>query len=328
MKPHYAVKANNDPTLLRWLRDAGSAFDCASPMEMRQAKCSPSDIIYANPCKSIADIRAAARLHVQTTVVDSPEEVEKLHQAKWKGGTLIRLLVPDQGSAQPFSKKFGAPLSWVPEIVDRLKSARIPLRGWSFHVGSVCGDPAQYRKAIEVCREASSSVSVKENAIVDVGGGFVPEPSEFAAAAAVLRDARSLFPTSTRWIGEPGRFIASPAAHLLVQVTGVKRGLEEGKWRYTLDESIYGAFSNIPFDGFRFSFCHDQRKGAVGNRKTVKATIYGRTCDSADMIAEDVEILELRVGDWLRVDHMGAYTVVSGSEFNGFKKPRRIYQME
>jgi diaminopimelate decarboxylase len=89
-----------------------------------------------------------------------------------------------------------------------------------------------------------------------------------------------------------------------------------------LDESIYGALSNIPFDGFQFTF----RLEAEEARPLVKATIYGRTCDSADLIAENVEIPELRVGDWLCVDAMGAYTIVSGSGFNGFKKPRRIYE--
>jgi len=333
--PHYAVKANNDPMLLRWLKGAGAAFDCASPREMQQvirAGAQATDIIYAHPCKSPAEIRAAGRLRVQTTVVDSPEEVEKLRSEKWKGDTLIRLLVPDEGSAQPFSKKFGAPLAWVPEIAARLKDARIPLRGWSFHVGSVCGDARQYRKAIAICAEASAATAHlvethAANTIVDIGGGFVADPDQFAEAAAVLTEARSLFPSTTQWIGEPGRFFAAPAATLRVQVNGVKRGLQPGTWRYTLDESLYGAFSNIPFDGFQFATAWSLEDGKErGKRAMVNATIYGRTCDSADLIAANVEIPELRVGDWLRVDNMGAYTIVSGSEFNGFKKPRRIYE--
>ncbi len=328
MKPHYAVKANNDPHLLRWLSEAGAAFDCASPGEMRQvirAGATASDIVYAHPCKSPIEIRAADRLQIPTTVVDSPEEVEKLRKAKWSGGTLIRLLVPDEGSAQPFSKKFGAPLAWVPEIVDRLRDAQIPLHGWSFHVGSVCGDADQYRKAVSICAEAAA-LSRQDAAIVDVGGGFVADTPTFADAADALCAARTLFPSKTQWIGEPGRFFAGPAAHLMVQVSGVKRGLQEGTWRYTLDESIYGAFSNIPFDGFRFADAFRLTDGSDVDRPQVKATIYGRTCDSADLIAENIVCPELRVGDWLRVDNMGAYTVVSGSEFNGFKRPKRLYE--
>jgi len=112
----------------------------------------------------------------------------------------------------------------------------------------------------------------------------------------------------------------------MVQVSGVKRGLEPETWRYTLDESIYGAFSNIPFDGFRFGDSFRLADESEEKRPLVKAMIYGRTCDSADLIAENIVCPELRVGDWLRVDNMGAYTVVSGSEFNGFKRPKRVYE--
>jgi len=290
-----------------------AATSSANSRSTRPSRRSPASALYA----------------VQPALPQLSECSRRVHKSwphpillKWKGNTLIRLLVPDKGSAQPFSKKFGAPLPWVSEIAARLQDAQIPLRGWSFHVGSVCGDAGQYRKAIEVCAEASALVK-KHAEIVDIGGGFVADPALFGEAAAALTKARHFFPPTTQWIGEPGRFFASPAATLRVQVSGVKRGLEPGTWRYTLDESIYGAFSNIPFDGFKLAFRFASR--LEEERAMMKATIYGRTCDSADLIAENVVIPELRVGDWLCVDNMGAYTIVSGSEFNGFKKPRRIY---
>ena len=138
---HYAVKCNNDQRLLSWLHKEGVHFDCASPREMVQVLntgASPSNIIYANPCKSIRDICEAENLKIKMTVVDSPEEVEKLAVAGWTGSTLIRLMVPDLGSEQPFSKKFGAPADWVPDILKTLASKGIEHSGWSFHVGSLC----------------------------------------------------------------------------------------------------------------------------------------------------------------------------------------------
>jgi ornithine decarboxylase len=51
------------------------------------------------------------------------------------------------------------------------------------------------------------------------------------------------------------------------------------------------------------------------------ARIFGRTCDSADVLADRVFLPRLSVGDRLHVDDMGAYTFVSSSEFNGFPKP-------
>ena len=325
--PYYAVKANNDPTLLRWLRSTGARFDCASPREMEDVvtvgATPTTDIVYAQPCKTVTDLRRAISLGVRTTVVDSVEEVEKLVAAAWPGDTLIRLLVPDAGSAQPFSRKFGAPLEWVPEIQRALRKARIPQTGWSFHVGSVCQNPAQFARAIE-CAAAAPQPSGPQ--IVDLGGGFVSDPAAFAAAAAAIRTAMPLFPaTTTTWIAEPGRFFASTAADAEVEVIGVKPRLpsQPPGTRVTLDESVYGIFSNIPFDGFRPVFEH--LDPAARHRPTEATTLFGRTCDSADCIAEDMVLPALRVGDRLRVRNMGAYTVVSSSEFNGFPAPRREY---
>ena len=323
--PHYAVKSNNDPRLLQWLQAANVQFDCASPREMREvlrAGATPADIVYAHPCKPPADIRAARRIGVPNTVVDSPEEVIKLAAAGWRGGSLIRLLVPDAGSAQPFSRKFGAPMSWVPEILHTMRAAGIKHTGWSFHVGSECARPQQYRQAIELCAAADEHCHVPAE-IVDVGGGFLPDEASFRAAAAVIQDAQRLFPDSTRWIGEPGRFLSAPVAELEMEVIGLKRGLEGG-WRYTVDETIYGTFSNIPFDGQKLQYRLLAPDAA--ERPRVRATLFGRTCDSADCLAADIELPELRLGDRLAVASMGAYTVVSASEFNGFPCPKRVYQ--
>ena len=37
VKPHYAVKCNNHPDILKTLYACGCGFDCASPNEVRQA---------------------------------------------------------------------------------------------------------------------------------------------------------------------------------------------------------------------------------------------------------------------------------------------------
>ena len=318
--PHYAVKSNNDPTLLSWLHQAGASFDCASPAEIDQVLkiASPAQIIYANPCKSIQDVHHAAAVGIPLTVVDSPEEVAKLQAARWTGSTLIRLKVPDAGSAQPFSRKFGAPLTWVPEILDALRTARIQHSGWSFHVGSMCGQPRQFSEAIAMCAAADALASQRAQ-IVDIGGGFVP--GQLESAAAEIRGAQSLFPATTRWIGEPGRFLSSPVATLRVVVIGVKRHPDHDGRVYTVDDSVYSGFSNIPFDGQRPEF----RLLTKQNRIPVRATIFGRTCDSADCIATDILLPELHVGDILEVANMGAYTTVSASVFNGFPMAKRAY---
>lgn len=325
--PHYAVKANNDPKVLRWLATAGVRFDCASIPEMyavRRAGARPrTDIIYAQPCKRPDEIAAAARLGVPNTVVDSVEEVEKLARGGWRGGTLIRLMVPDAGSAQPFSSKFGAPITWVADILYALRHYGQRHAGWSFHVGSGCQTPQQYRQALELCA-TGAAMSGATTSIVDIGGGFVPDGPSFSLTAAVIRGATGLFPPTTQWIGEPGRFFAAPAAAVEIDVIG-RKPFADGRpgWRYTVGESTYGLFSNIPFDGFHPAFTLLAPDAAT--RPITRASVFGRTCDSADCLDREVDLPELRVGDRLRVEDMGAYTFVSGTEFNGFKAAHRVY---
>jgi ornithine decarboxylase len=56
--------------------------------------------------------------------------------------------------------------------------------------------------------------------------------------------------------------------------------------------------------------------------------VFGRTCDSADLISNSAKLPEVGVGDWLRVPNMGAYTTVTASEFNGFPKSRKVYDVD
>ena len=52
--------------------------------------------------------------------------------------------------------------------------------------------------------------------------------------------------------------------------------------------------------------------------------MYGRTCDSLDMIARSAMTEMLEEGDWIWFPHMGAYTTATSTEFNGFPKPHVV----
>ena len=57
-------------------------------------------------------------------------------------------------------------------------------------------------------------------------------------------------------------------------------------------------------------------------RKYSSGVIFGRTCDSVDIVAKAEYMEELEVGDWLWFPGMGAYTRATASEFNGFPLPK------
>jgi len=62
VKPFYAMKCNPDEAILKTLKICGCGYDCASQDEIQKVLAlgvSPSEIIFANPCKSKAHIRYA-----------------------------------------------------------------------------------------------------------------------------------------------------------------------------------------------------------------------------------------------------------------------------
>jgi ornithine decarboxylase len=246
---------------------------------------------------------------------------------KWQGGALVRLLVDDNTSLMPFSRKFGISSDKASDLANYAKCKGISLKGVSFHVGSGCLDPLQYKKAIQKSHETITKLTLAghDADTVDIGGGFLANEAEFERAARKIRCASVTYERKQlRYIGEPGRFFATNSFDLFVQVIGKKPNLTNGGWRYTIDESLYGQFSCIPFDHKKPTWVRipvSYEKKDEPERKRVKGTLYGRTCDSLDMIAESDDMEDLEVGDWLWFPEMGAYTNVTASEFNGFPKP-------
>ena len=329
--PYYAVKSNPDPTLISHLASLGSGFDCASGrelMEVGKLGLSSSDfkrrVVYANPCKPQRDLETAQKLGSPTTVVDSFEEIEKLEDSKWQGSTLIRLLVEDKNSLMPFSRKFGIHPSKVKSLSEFAKKRGIDVMGVSFHVGSGCRDKTQYEKALQSAHTAIAEIRSQgfQPNLIDIGGGFTMEPGSvlFRDYASVCRSTISSLP-SLRYIAEPGRFFATNAFDLFVPVIGKKPALNDSGWRYTIDESLYGQFSCIPFDQQTPFWIRIPKDKDEKIRKSSPGILFGRTCDSLDLIAKSTSMEELEVGDWLWFPNMGAYTSVTASEFNGFPKP-------
>ena len=240
-----AVKCNPDPYIIRLLASLGVGFDCASNGEINQVlsigqgAIDPSRIIFANPCKAVSFIRAAARSGVDTMTFDNADELYKIAKAHPHAKLVIRILTDDSKSLCAFGIKFGAPLAVVPPLLAKAKELNLDVIGVSFHVGSGCYDPSVYHDAIARARAVFNMASNVgyQFTLLDVGGGF--EDRLFENAASVLRGAiREHFPEEERkekgirLIAEPGRYYVSTAFRLAVNVIA-RRGPLDGAQRYT-----------------------------------------------------------------------------------------------
>lgn len=328
VKPFYAVKCNPDPNLVKRLAKVGFGFDCASKKELEDilpVAGGSHNIVYANPCKSERDLYFARSNGAPTTVVDSFEEVDKLATAGYDGGALMRIAVEDKTSLVPFSRKFGIAPEQARALGQYAAQHGVDLKGVSFHVGSGCSDPALYECAIGAAATAATTLQSLGHpaTTIDIGGGFYADARDLQRKALFIRAAMlnlQLRQPPFKFIAEPGRFFAEAAYDFFVQVIGKKPALLGEGWRYTIDDSLYGQFSGILFDHARPQWVRI-RAPEEKRRRQVAGTLFGRTCDSIDVIARAAAMEELEVGDWLWFPRMGAYTRATASEFNGFPHP-------
>ena len=80
--PHYAVKANPHPTVLKALIEEAVGFEIASIAELDllvDLGLPAAQIFYSNPVKSRQYLRYAAERGVEWYVLDSVEELRKIH---------------------------------------------------------------------------------------------------------------------------------------------------------------------------------------------------------------------------------------------------------
>jgi ornithine decarboxylase len=93
------------------------------------------------------------------------------------------------------------------------------------------------------------------------------------------------------------------------------RAQREGHWWYYLDDGLYGSFSGQLFDHARYPI--DSLKTSA---ELLPSVLAGPTCDSIDVIAENLLLPKLKSGDLIVGRAMGAYTWASASEFNFFPR--------
>lgn len=325
---HYALKPWPERAVVETLAAEGSWFDLATTGEVelvRQAGIDPARCIHSHPIKRDADIRAALDFGVTTFVADNPDELRKFAPYADRVELLLRISFRSPAAVVDLSRKFGCSPKSAVRLLELAGEFGIRIAGLSFHVGSQSLAPTTKVRAIKACAEILRSAAGKHivtPATLDIGGGFpidylepAPPIDEFCAP---IRRALATVPEGTRIIAEPGRFIAGPAGTVLTTVMG--RAWRDALWWYYLDDGLYGSFSGQLFDHAHYPV----EPLVCPPGKRIHSVLAGPTCDSIDVIAEDLLLPELQTGDILIGRQMGAYTAASATDFNFFPRARLL----
>ena len=328
VRPHYAVKANPDRRVIKALLQEGCSFEIASTAELDlllALGANVAEVFYSNPMKSRQAISYAAARGIEWFVVDSVDELRRVHELKADARMYLRVATPNIGSDWPLSGKFGAGATETREIIASAAKLGADLAGVTFHVGSQCRNPENWRVGIEKARslfDTMAKAGLKPR-MLDIGGGFPvrhvkPIPS-IEIIGEVVNEALKAFPAEVRVVAEPGRYLVSDAAYFVCRVIGTTtRG---GKRWMHWDAGLFGGLTEAE-EGLKLHFRTD-RSGP-----DVPWHVAGPTCDSVDVILRD-ELLpsDLQEGDFIYIRNAGAYTTAYASEFNGFPLPEvRIFE--
>uniref|UniRef100_A0A6M2DSV2 ornithine decarboxylase n=1 Tax=Xenopsylla cheopis TaxID=163159 RepID=A0A6M2DSV2_XENCH len=333
VKPFYAVKCNDSPIVLDVLAALGTGFDCASKMEINKVLpmgIRPEDIVFANPSKPASHIRHAASTGVAKMTFDNEYELHKIKKFYPNARLIIRIRCDSEVAQCQLGMKFGCDaIHEAPRLIACARELGLELIGVSFHVGSGCGDPPVFRRAISAARtlfDYAKTLGYRFD-LLDIGGGYPGNSgTSINAIAEVVNCALGdFFPDpDITVIAEPGRYFVASAYTLTCNVHS-KREIfnpKDGSLKHTmyyLNDGVYGSFNCLLYDHQHVTAIPFKENYSD---KLLSSSLWGPTCDGLDQIADDILLPDLNIGDWVGFGDMGAYTLPVASPFNGFPIPK------
>jgi len=321
VQPHFAVKCNPVARILSIFHQEGVRFEVASKKEIDQLidiGVNPREAFYSNPIKAPDHLQFAIDKGIEWYVVDSIDELLKVHTAKPDAKFYLRLHTSNEGSTWELSSKFGATAPDISDIINTAVALKADLAGVTFHAGSQCLNVQNWVIGIRAARNAFDemlSVGLKPR-LLNLGGGYPIElnesvPSIEEIGAAISHELQA-FDEDVSIIAEPGRFLVADTGNYVCRVVGT--ATRDGqRWLY-LDSGMYGGLMELDEMPYKL---HTDRHG-----KLIDWRLAGPTCDSIDTFKSSFALPEdLQADDFIYIESGGAYINSTACSFNGFDIP-------
>ncbi|MEN9927114.1 MAG: hypothetical protein RJB27_190 [Actinomycetota bacterium] len=348
---YYASKAFSCTEVARWIKDLGIGIDVSTGGEMAVALAGgidPKKIEVHGNNKSIAEIEKAISVGVETIVIDSMYEIDRVATAAAKAGKVQRVLLRLTPGIEAHTHesiatahedvKFGFSIAsgaaWS-AITAVHKQPSLELRGFHAHIGSqIFGF-----ESFEILAERFVTFLAKyrdefkkELPELDLGGGYgiaylegdvtVDPLDAMQALANAVKKHCAAFKLEIPTVSiEPGRAIVGPTMFTLYEVGTVKDvTLENGTHRRYI--SVDGGMS----DNIRPSLYGAEYTTILANRTSTAANtssrLVGKHCETGDIIIREIDLPEDIVpGDLLAVPATGAYGRSMASNYNHVPRP-------
>lgn len=322
----YAMKANDNPAILRIMLDEGLGIDAVSPGELRLARAigfPPDRILFSANNMTDAEMKEAAAEGVLLNIGEL-SRLEKFGRYAPGSAVCVRLNPQVGGGHHEHvitageQSKFGVPVEEIELVKETAARHNLEIQGLHQHIGSGIMNTEILWKAMRVLLDAA--MAFPDVRFLNFGGGlgvaYRPDESELdlenfrKAIVDPLRRFREAHPSPdlSFWF-EPGRFLTAQAGALLARVNTLKAnrgrcfaGTDSGMG-HLVRPAIYGAYHGIA-----------NLSNPDGKPRTYDVT--GNICEAGDVFARNRDVPEIREGDVLAIMDAGAYGMAMASEYN------------
>lgn len=329
---HYAVKANDNPAVIRIAAKAGIGACLVSAGEMRRALAGgmrAQDMLMNGVGKSDADITFALENGIGQLNVESIPELGVIADIARKLGKTATICVrinPEVAASTHTniatgrrSDKFGILVEDLPQV-KAIIASRPELKwvGLSCHIGSQVHDVEELRAGYKVMADLFRQQDGLER--LDLGGGFgvsykgddYSRPQDFAAVVAEMT--KDLQDKGVRIQLEPGRYVAAEAGTLVTRVLFVK---DSGGHKFVIVDSAMNDLLRPAL----YQAYHPIKLARPSTAELTPCVIAGPVCESSDVFARDRLLpADIQRGDILEIGFAGAYGAAMSSQYNA--RPR------
>lgn len=325
---YYAVKANGHPSVLSTLAACVEGFEVASLGEIDKALAAgASRLAFSGPAKTDAEIAGALRAGPHLLNVESMHELRRVGLIGAELGVRVpvALRVNRRASGLPgelrmagTATQFGVDETLLAEALELARALpAVTLRGFHLHAASNNLDADAHASFVtdSVAWCARQAVRHRINLdVIDVGGGIGVaytggDGFDLPRFADGLGTAIQRLPPGVRLIFELGRFLVAEAGWYAAEVIDLKcthgryfavlRGGTHhfrlpAAWGYSHPVAV------LPVEGWRYPFVRPQVRA-------VCVDVVGELCTPRDVLARQVWVERLRVGDIVVFPLAGAY---------------------
>ncbi len=332
---HFAIKSNNNPTLLSIAAEEGLGADCVSGAEIAHAiKCGipANKIMFAGVGKTDAEINLAIEAGIECFNVESVPELDVINELAAKQNKIANVAFRINPNVDAHThanittgleeNKFGIAMDDMISVIKHAKSlSNVNYLGLHFHIGSQVLEFTCFKNLaarINELQDKLEAAGITDTQSINVGGGLgidYQNPDEnpipdFKGYFQAYRDNLKLRPGQSLHF-ELGRALSAQCGQLITQCVFVKQtahkqfAIVDAGMTDLIRPALYDAYHKIV-----------NLTGDAEQRPIKTYDVVGPICESSDVFDKAIQLSEVKRGDLIAIKSAGAYGYVMASAYN------------